>query len=492
VLVGANEVPDGNPTPAIETTDDGGVRWRALEPSSPASSNSSGALQSVSCGSSTFCMAVGGGIGPRGGQGVGVVFVTTDGGFTWVPRSPPAGMGGLEGVACVGSDDCVVNGSDPAAVNSLSALTSDGGYSWTTRSVAVGIGGLQAVSCPASLECVAVGTAASTTYALRTKDGGRSWSAQSMAAAVVSLSAVSCGSSLDCVAVGFQPVPGQQFSDAFEGAVVATSDGGLSWRLVSLPSGVASLSAVSCATAARCVALGDAPPAASTSGIVPTGTYQAIALATRNGGTTWSSPVAIPVISAVQGVSCSTTSSCVAVGQQFPTNPPGPAIPVAEVTRDGGKVWDGHPLPGRGEEPTGISCASSSLCVAVGAVTHGVLSGNTLGLLLPMGAVVPGALMISSDGGIHWSLSTKLGVGNLVGVSCPSPTSCAAVGRNRAGTGSVLLTGDPGQSPLSIAQPVNGSDLLLGVSCNSIRVCELVGQSAFGGDLIFRTRTQAR
>jgi hypothetical protein len=308
----------------------------------------------------------------------------------------------------------------------------------------------------------------------------------------VSLSAVSCGSPLDCVAVGFQPVPGEQFSDASEGAVVATSDGGLSWRLVSLPSSVASLSAVSCATATRCVALGDAPPTPSPSGPEPAEPYQAIAIATRNTGGRWSSPVTIPATSAVQGVSCSTASYCVAVGQQFPINPPGPAIPVAEVTRDGGKVWDGHPLPGRGEAPTGISCASSSVCVAVGAVTHGVLSGNTLGLSLPMGAVVPGALMISSDGGIHWSLSTKLGVGNLLGVNCPSPTFCTAVGRNRAGTGPVLLAGDPGQKPWSIAQPVNGSGLLLGVSCDTIRVCELVGQSAFGGDLILRARTQAR
>jgi hypothetical protein len=491
VLVGANEVPDGNPTPAIETTHDGGVTWTALAPASHASANSSGGLESVSCGSSTFCMAVGGGIGPRGGLGVGVVFVTTDGGFRWAPRSPPAGMGGLEGVACEGSD-CVVNGSDPAAVNSLSARTADGGYSWTTRPIAVGVGSIQAVTCPAPLACIAVGTDASTTYALRTKDGGRLWSAQNMAAAVVNLSAVSCGSSLNCVAVGFQPVPGQQFSDAFEGAIAATSDGGLSWKLISLPSGVASLSAVSCAKATQCVALGDAPPTTSSSGIVPVGTYQAIAIATRNGGATWSSPVAIPATSAVQGVSCSTASSCVAVGQQFPTDSPGPAIPVAVVTRDGGKVWTGHPLPGGGEEPTGISCASSSRCVAVGAVTHGVLSGNTQELTLPMGAVVPGALMTSSDGGHHWSLSTKLGVGNLVGVSCPSPTSCTAVGRNRAGTAPVLLTGDPGQTPLSIAQPVNGSGLLLGVSCSTFRVCELVGQSASGGDLILQARIQAR
>lgn len=313
-----------------------------------------------------------------------------------------------------------------------------------------------------------------------------------MAAEVVSLSAVSCGSPLDCVAVGFQPVPGQQFSDAVEGAVVATSDGGVSWTLVSLPSGVASLSAVSCATATRCVALGDAPNTPPSSGPVPAEPYQAIAISTRNGGTTWSSPVTIPATNYVQGLSCSTPSSCVAVGQQFAVNPPGPAIPVAEVTRDGGNEWVGYPLPGRGEEPTGISCASSSRCVAVGAVTHGVLSGNTLGYSLPMGAVVPGALMISSDGGVHWSLSTKLGVGNLVGVSCPSPTFCAAVGRNRAGTGPVLLTGNPGQAPLSIAQPVNGSGLLLGLSCDTTRGCELVGQSAFGGVLILGARTQAR
>ena len=392
-------------------------------------------------------------------------------------------------MSCVGSADCVVNGSDPASLSSLSAVTSNGGYSWTPRSIAVGVGGIQAISCPLLRVCIAVGSDADTAYALRTTDGGRAWSAQSMNAAVVSLSAVSCGSPLDCVAVG-HGMPEEGFQ-GFEGAVVTTSDGGALWRSVSLPSEVGSLSAVSCATATRCLALGEAPPTTSPSESVPGGTYEAIAISTRNGGSSWSSPVTIPATNYVQGVSCSSASSCVAVGQQFPVDPPGAAIPVAEVTRDGGKAWVGHPLPGRGEQPIAISCASPSRCVVVGAVNP-QLTYDGIFFSEPAGPVVPGALMVSSDGGAHWSLSTKLRVGNLVGVSCPSPTFCALVGSNRSGTRPVLLIGDPGQSPLSIANPINGPRSFLEVSCRTIRACEVVGQSAFGGGLIVQARTLSR
>jgi photosystem II stability/assembly factor-like uncharacterized protein len=429
-------------------------------------------LQSVSCGSATTCMAVGGGIGPRGGIGVGVVFLTTDGGLTWRARPAPPGMGGLEGVSCVGSLDCVLNGSDPAAESSLSAVTANDGSSWTTRPVVVGIGGLQSVACPAPLRCVAVGTDSSTTHMVRTTDGGKSWTAQTMPVGVVGLSAVSCGSRSDCVAVGSQVVPGQQESDALEGAVVTTTDGGATWDVPALPSGIGYLSAVSCPSTLHCLALGDAP-----------GVNQAIVVSTVNGGATWSAPVVVPSTGAVEGVSCATTAYCVAVGEKY-SDVPGPAVPVAEVTRNAGTLWVGHPLPGRGEEPAGISCPTTSLCVAVGALTHDVVCCSD--------AAVPGALMISNDGGARWVLSTKVGVGNLVAVACSTPMFCALVGRNRAGSGPVILTGDPGHAPLSITTPPGVGGALLAVSCSPARACEVAGQSPFGGGFIAKATARTR
>ena len=472
VAVGSGIAGDANPTPAIDTTDNGGVTWSGFSPTTPASTNASGGLEAVSCGTPTTCMAVGGGIGPRGGSGVGVVFTTTDGGLTWRGKPSPPGMGGLEGVSCVGSLHCVLNGSDPTAAVSLSAVTANGGLSWATRTVAVGIGGLQAVSCPASLQCVAVGTDASTTYVVRTTDGGKSWSAQTMAGGVVGLSAVSCGSPRDCVAVGFQTVPGQLESGALEGAVVTTADGGATWDVQVLPNGVGYLSAVSCPSALRCLALGDAA-----------GVNQAIVLSTVNGGVTWAAPVALPMTSAVEGVSCASTTYCVAVGEKYP-DVPGPAVPVAEVTRDAGSVWAGDPLPGRGEEPAGISCPTTSLCVAVGAVTHDVTCCSQ--------AVVPGALMLSHDGGSRWGPSTKVAAGNLVAVACSTATFCALVGRDRAGSGPVILTGDPGHLPLSATTPPGAAGAFLAVSCNPAQACEVAGQSPFGGGFIAKSIARSR
>jgi len=120
-----------------------------------------------------------------------------------------------------------------------------------------------------------------------------------------------------------------------------------------------------------------------------------------------------------------------------------------------------------------------SECVAVGAVTHDVINDS---------AAVPGALMISDDGGAHWALSTKLGVGNLAAVACPTSGFCVAVGRNRAGTGPAILTGNPARSSFSIAQPVDIGGAFLAVTCNRASACEVVGQDVFGGGLIVGAR----
>ena len=461
-------VGDANPTSGIETTDDGGVTWSTSSLPSAGSANASGLLVALSCGSPTMCVAVGGGIGPRGGQGVAVIFVTTDAGATWRSRQPPKGMGEIEGVSCVGPADCVVNGSDPGEATTLSAVTANGGSSWTTNTIAGGIGGIQSVSCPSARSCVAVGTNASSTYALRTADGGHSWTALSMPANVVGLSSVSCGSTQVCVAVGFQTVPGQQDTGALEGAVLDSADGGATWSLPALPGVLGNLSAVACSSPTHCVALGDVA-----------GANQAIALTTVDGGSTWAQPVDIVAVSAVQGLSCPTVTVCVAVGQQVPVSA-GPSSPVAARTRDGGRTWAEDSLPGRGVEPNGVSCASASLCVAVGAVTHNVDSETT---------VVPGVIMVSTDAGAHWKMSTKRGVGNLAAVHCPSTTHCAAVGRNRTGTAPAILVGRPGLQSLLVAQTPKITGTLLGISCHGAHSCELVGLNSFGGGLLAKVKT---
>jgi photosystem II stability/assembly factor-like uncharacterized protein len=466
VAVGGMAPGDGNPTATITVTADGGATWAEVPlPTYPQDASSSGALQAISCGSTTTCTAVGGGIGPRGGPGVGVIFTTTNGGSTWRAHGAPPGMGGLAGVSCSGPLDCVVNGTDPLAGTAMSAATTDGGALWSSRVVRAGIGGLEALACPSTHSCVAVGSVSSSTYALRSLDGGRSWTAQAIPPGVVGLSAVSCGSTSRCVAVGFQQAPGSVDSGQLEGVIVGTTDGGATWSKDTLPSGVGNLSGVSCASATQCLAVGDIPYS-----------NQAISVATANGGVSWSPPSNLPVTSSVVAVSCPTPSFCIAAGDSAVGQPEG-VDPVAEVTTDAGRTWVGHAWPSGGEEPSGISCLSTKVCVAVGAVTNGVVNG---------GGVVSGAVVTTTDGGTKWRLSTKVGAGNLSAVSCSASSFCVAAGRNEAGTGPVLLRRDGSSGPWEVSTRPDGGGALNAVSCVSAERCEIAGLSPFGGGLLGR------
>jgi hypothetical protein len=112
----------------------------------------------------------------------------------------------------------------------------------------------------------------------------------------------------------------------------------------------------------------------------------------------------------LEAVSCATTRSCVAVGQVLLTGP-GRLVPLIATRR--GSTWTLEALPTpAGSEPVGldaVSCPTATTCVAVG-------SGNRAERL--------------SDG--TWTTSTvgpKRNHTVLTGVDCPLTTSsCTAVG----------------------------------------------------------------
>jgi hypothetical protein len=75
------------------------------------------------------------------------------------------------------------------------------------------------------------------------------------------LSAISCPTASVCVAVGaletdLDTASGRLTGGSFQALAVRTTDGGKTWVPVGLPSIDASLSAVTCWSAAQCVAVG--------------------------------------------------------------------------------------------------------------------------------------------------------------------------------------------------------------------------------------------
>jgi hypothetical protein len=183
------------------------------------------------------------------------------------------------------------------------------------------------------------------------------------------------------------------------------------------------------------------------------------------------------------GVSCSSTSACVAVGSSVGRN--GGSFPLAEHWD--GSTWVVRPTPrpagAHKAMLTSISCVSPNWCVAAGwyaAHRHEysiVEHWNGVSWLL-QGAPRPRAAVDSE----------------LDGVSCSSPSACMAVGMfgNRGGDTRALIdrwTG-AGWQVERPARPVLGTGLL-GVSCVSPAACTAVGDRYGDVALIERWTGQA-
>jgi hypothetical protein len=262
------------------------------------------------------------------------------------------------------------------------------------------------------------------------------------------LNGVSCSSPTNCMTVGY---------DANGSTLVEAWDG-TAWSVQSSPdqgSGKNFLNGVSCVSPASCVAVGD-----SSSGVSG---YQT--LIESWDGTEWSivpSPGTSDLVSVLRGVSCTSPSSCVAVG------------------RTGGKTlvesWDGtvwsivpSPSPSMYSDTLeSVSCSNSTSCLAVG-------SYNTQTQVLTL---------VESWDGSTWSVvpSPNRHAGHgapnyLNGISCINQTSCMAVGHYSLVEDKTLTESWNGTSWAVVSSPNMGSaDVLNGVSCISVTNCVAVGR----------------
>jgi len=225
---------------------------------------------------------------------------------------------------------------------------------------------------------------------------------------------VSCASPIACVAVGTALLPG---ATANTGAFVATLHGGR-WAqgLLPLPAGApsAELSGVSCASATYCVAVGSY-------GVMTAGTTVAHSLVEKFDGSTWTPLVGLdPVrssMASLSGVSCPFAGSCTASGTAQLSPGPGPYAFVARLAKG---AWTEVvlPLPSgvTSDTLTSVSCPTPTSCAAVGTTNVGVA-------LLEVGAAA------------KWkaTLASAVSGSTLASVSCASAGSCVAVGTHGSG-----------------------------------------------------------
>jgi hypothetical protein len=292
----------------------------------------------------------------------------------------------------------------PAESAAAAAVTS---YNW-----------LNSVSCSSAKDCVAVGAEYSSTVGalpLAEQWNGKAWKtlAVKLPAGGVAgqLYGVSCKSG-ECVAAG-------QFNAKGQPALgFAATWNGTSWSTVktAVPHGAiaVSLLAISCATAGHCVATGSYELADD---------HMAPLAETLNGKSWTAATPPVPAgftLSVLAGVSCTSSASCMAVGQSSKL-PVGATAGVVLTDYWNGKAWKRIAAPAPGKTPTlsGVSCTSASRCVAVG---NSPSSGA---------AVSTDTTFADTWNGTKWAeakVAAPTNRASLTGVACASAAKCLAVG----------------------------------------------------------------
>jgi hypothetical protein len=227
----------------------------------------------------------------------------------------------------------------------------------------------------------------------------------------------------------------------------------------------AALEAVSCPSVTSCFAVGYTSGSGSNGGTV----------VRHWNGSVWSDTVSPHVTGYLRDVTCPSASLCLAVGgRQYPST----ETTVAE--RWNGQSWTLDPSQNvgtRGSELTSVSCPTSSLCFAVGHYMTNQ-SGATIQSLIERWNAIGHTWSVVSHPG-------SSGTRQLNSVSCPSATSCFAVGSNQpSGAAPILHWNGTAWSVMSGPVPPGTSvrASLSSVACVTVSNCSAVGfYNAQGG-----------
>ena len=326
---------------------------------------------------------------------------------------------------------------------------------------------------------------------------GAAWTTQPTAGAEgrveSGLTGVSCASVSFCMAVGAadnQSVEEGALTDVESFAERWT---GIAWTATApsgSPGASPTLYAISCTSPSFCIAVGSTV-AASADGFAGGGWQSSKALVEAWNGTTWAveaTPAGAVAPAELSGVSCTSSTSCVAVGARGV----GRYRQYALVETWNGTSWSERAASSPGKYATwltAISCVAASWCTAVGGVANAYIDG-------PPGSGIPFAQPVAESwNGSRWVTSTlpegpiEVGskrelAGTATGVSCTSRSFCLASGyfqetQSAASPDAFALQWN-GRSWTNAVAGLSRFARIGGVSCQSNSECVAAG-TVYGG-----------
>ncbi len=353
---------------ALTRADSTFAAWTIVSSPNPGSLENE--LDGVSCPSAPACVAVGSS-SEKAGEAKPLA-ATRSGGGEWSATSPPLPAGAISGflfgISCWSEAGCTAVGSSRKTSSEIGTPLIErwNGSEWSIESSpSVGTVSLGGISCVSSKNCIAVGTSVGETLEesspLAERWNGKTWTIQTVAPSSepASFDGVSCSAAKACTAVG---------SYFGAGGAVAQRWNGEAWSSQEAASSSRSLQAVSCPAAKVCEAVGS--------------TSASVSAAQGWNGTAWSAQTPAgetgEEASLLRGIACPASKACTAVGSWT-------AAPGEERTLANG--WNGigwslestpNPVGALASILQGVSCVSSTECVAVGKAKTGTFTTQTL------------------------------------------------------------------------------------------------------------------
>ena len=441
-----------------------GTSW-SIVTSPNASTTANNWLNGVSCTSTSFCTAVGGYCSSCSGFNQGVQTLVEEwNGTSWsIVTSPNPYTSGndLYGVDCVSSTFCLAVGVYISSSSYYQTLVEEWNGATETNY-------LQATSCTSSSFCMAVGyyAGATTDQTLIEEWNGTSWSIVTSPNTSTTqanyLESVSCTSASFCMAAGV-------YNGSYYQTLIEEWNG-TSWSIVTSPNTSTTenndLNSVSCTSTSFCMAAGD----------YNTGSDDQTLIEEWN-GTSWSI-VTTPDTSTTQGnllngVSCTTSTFCMAAGLYVPGT-----YDQTLIEEWNGTSWSIVTSPNTSTTVSnhlyGVSCTSTTFCMAVGYYIGSYYQ-----------------TLIEEWNGTSWSIVTSPNTSTtesnyLNAVSCTSTSFCIAAGFYYTGSDDQTLIEEWNGTSWSIVTSPNTSttesNYLNAVSCTSTSFCMATGYYYTGSD----------
>jgi photosystem II stability/assembly factor-like uncharacterized protein len=325
-----------------------------------------GELGAVSCADALRCWAVGI-AGPNAsaataGTPVTVITATRNGGRTWSaqPLSFPAPPE-LSGISCPTVSTCMAVGSTGAVPGAgIVLVTHNGGLTWVQAIVPTGAFVLPSVLCTSVVLCTAITSDGTNTWSARSTDFGQSWTREgALPPGFSNPRDLFCTVAGTCLVAGYSPTS----TGHGQGAIVISTDGGLTWAPATVPANLGVLQDATCATTTNCLAVGTT--STTVSDVVPATGQE---LTSTDGGHTWTLSPLAPPVDDVYGVACPNAKVCAIVGTDWTGQPPIGSGGVAQ-SKDGGATYSVSTTAYVPLTLTALSCPSVTTCVAVGGDT---------------------------------------------------------------------------------------------------------------------------